>query len=1377
MARTKYPILALACIVFISSIGGYLVHRYRKQGRQNGSTKNQSTREVLNPQLTVQVGHTGEVNCVAFSPDGKFLVSGDSIGLVILWDVAAGAEIREFVGHTSPVSALAFSRDGRYLVTGSGDELPEDEGTANLDTSVRVWDIFSGAELHRFTYNKEPITSVQFSQDDQRVLSASAERVRILDVKSGNVSGEFGSAGSPINVARFSPDGSFVVLARGGVDVVSLEKNRGKFGVEVWEISTGKLSHRLDDPRNRIRHPIGYLAFSPDGRYLATGAKNPLIVDDVYEGVRVWDFEARKLLKTWKADVEGVSPDYHESFYGPVGFSANDGNSLVAGGQITTTIDAGAYAVFQLNLPHGTTTRFRTAEELRVAGKRKTSLPELGITTAIDVSPDQNYVAVAANPQWHGGTSGNIEGETTLRIFDLKDKTEIRQLTGNKTRLAEIKSSPDGRILSAFKERSWPYPAHDPAGGYVWDTKTGFQLNLNTPGTEIAKEFLLAVSSDGSSAITGTETGSTLWDVVTQNVISRLPSVQAAWFSADNSKVLTWGGAPGTTAGPEGPEIDATDVDVYSEVPDTRVTLLDAKSGRKLWNYDYVQISGPMSYVRDLGATPIHFDCALSPDGKYVTINDGVVKLLDGRTGKIIRPFDLTEWNASNGLLTFSPNSKYLLIGLPEELICVDVASGRKRWGFGLRVARELDFQTYFLAFAPDGRFVALGGESFSRNDRSPGLQEAAIKILELNSGKEFWHLKDQSTFGFAFSSDSRELVTIDPAGLKLSVWNIASHTLVKTIPSTVNDRIISVNFGKDSQTLLVGGLGGKIRLIDKQTGRELCTLISFPDGTWVVVTSDGRFDTNNLEAIQGLHWIFPDEPMKLLPLDIFLRQYYEPRLLVKILNRTLQPIPPVGSLNRTQPKIEITNITEPDSDARVQVTVSAWNVTSNNQQDENGQPLQSGVFDVRLFRDGQLVGYSIPPWTDESPKVPVNDELVSWRDRNRVPLSEGKYERTFSVQLPHREDLKQVEFSAYGFNSDRVKSATVKAVLTLRAPPVARKGRAYVIAVGVNAHESEKLDLSFAANDARVFKNSITTELLETQSFESVVGVSLVSDYATIDESSKEARVKRKTSPRSITDTQATKQNLKYLLNRLAGRPASGPVSVDVQNLVAVNPDDIVIIFFSGHGYTDDRGIFYFLPYDTGEITTDDFENTSLGDDVLSRFVSSSELAEWMKDIDAGEIVVVIDACFAAASVESAEFKPGPLGSRGLGQLAYDKGMRVLVASQANERALDSGELRQGVLTYCLIQEGIKGAQADYKPKDKVISLEEWLEFPVSRVPKLRDEISKGSVQAFGKGSTSPTVISSVVTGSPTNNSQQASLFDFKRKKRPIIMADLKLK
>lgn len=69
-------------------------------------------------------------------------------------------------------------------------------------------------------------------------------------------------------------------------------------------------------------------------------------------------------------------------------------------------------------------------------------------------------------------------------------------------------------------------------------------------------------------------------------------------------------------------------------------------------------------------------------------------------------------------------------------------------------------------------------------------------------------------------------------------------------------------------------------------------------------------------------------------------------------------------------------------------------------------------------------------------------------------------------------------------------------------------------------------------------------------------------------------------------------------------------------------------------------------------------------------------------------------------------------MGSRGLGQLAYDKRMRFLAASQSDAAALEDSRLEQGLLSYVLTEQGLKEGKADWKPIDKHITLGEWLAF-----------------------------------------------------------------
>ena len=66
-------------------------------------------------------GHLSDIRCVAFSPDGKTLVSGSSDNL-ILWETTIGCLINKLEGHASDINSLAFSMDGMTLISGSRDK-------------------------------------------------------------------------------------------------------------------------------------------------------------------------------------------------------------------------------------------------------------------------------------------------------------------------------------------------------------------------------------------------------------------------------------------------------------------------------------------------------------------------------------------------------------------------------------------------------------------------------------------------------------------------------------------------------------------------------------------------------------------------------------------------------------------------------------------------------------------------------------------------------------------------------------------------------------------------------------------------------------------------------------------------------------------------------------------------------------------------------------------------------------------------------------------------------------------------------------------------------------------------------------------------------
>ena len=199
---------------------------------------------------TVLRGHTGVINSMGFSPDGKLLATVSDDHSVRLWDPAAPSQSRIFAGHTDEVWGETFSRDGAQLITTS------------KDRSVRIWDVKTG-ESRALLGHTAPVTEVQFAGPDLLISSADDDTARIWDLKTGEARGVLGGR-HIIRSLAVAPDGR--TAAGGGHDGL----------LRIWDLKSGEV-------RALPGHPviISGVAFSPDSATIATRDNDGM--------VRLWD--------------------------------------------------------------------------------------------------------------------------------------------------------------------------------------------------------------------------------------------------------------------------------------------------------------------------------------------------------------------------------------------------------------------------------------------------------------------------------------------------------------------------------------------------------------------------------------------------------------------------------------------------------------------------------------------------------------------------------------------------------------------------------------------------------------------------------------------------------------------------------------------------------------------------------------------------------------------------------------------------------------------------------------------------------------------------------------------------------------------------------
>lgn len=681
--------------------------------------------------------------------------------------------------------------------------------------------------------------------------------------------------------------------------------------------------------------------------------------------------------------------------------------------------------------------------------------------------------------------------------------------------------------------------------------------------------------------------------------------------------------------------------------------------------------------------------------------------------------------NADVRQIAVSPVGDRLAYGLrmggTMRIVVADLATGATIRSLDLDSGTDLTR----ISFSPDGRrlWVAMAGM----------LEEWTIDALPDADGRPVARaFPVRIILAQRMASNGRRLMISGPAEERIHTIDLANgHPLAATEFAGA----AAVGMMRTRPILWAASTSGGIRFWDQLLGRVLATVALLPDGRFVAVAPDGRYDTNMGPDSEKFRWLFSDQPDRSLPPQTLMRDFYEPRMIAKLMDCTsagrcasiLQKVPPVAGLNRELPLVAVTAVRATDNGA-VAVDVEAREIR------DARTGLASGVHGIKLLMNNREVAAD-----------PVNDfnmfpDLAAWRNASFTREDDASGVRRWCFLVPIPSDGKPIEFAAYSFNADRVKSDTAR--LSWQPPPQRpRPRRAFVLTIGVNHYQERRLQLGFAVPDAELIGQRLAA----------IPGHDVQRTLLTT------SRGRQVTSQDILDAIALLGPLLPVTREKLQSRLRAG--GHDPSRLREATPDDVVIISFSGHGVADSGGNFALLASDTRW----DLSRT-LPDP--RRAVEMASLTSVFRAIHAGEIAFIIDACHSGAAVDTPDFKPGPMGDPGLGQLAFDKGLRILAATQADNVALEDAALAQGFLTAAL-GEGLtpSGGPADLDG-NKAITLDEWLRYAVQRLPSLEAEMRSGTGPLSARG-----VLLVMPDHGPPPRAQQPSLFDFTNAASPVLL------
>jgi len=576
-------------------------------------------------------GHTDRIACVAYSPDGRQVLTGSYDDTAILWDVPTGRKLRILRGHRRSVAAVDFSPDGRQIVTGSHD-----------DTAV-LWDARTGAKLRTFAGHSDYVASVAFSSDGRRVLTGGQDHKAILwDASTGRSLRTFQIEKLYVRVVGFSPDGTKVIVGGGDYETPELY---------LWDAATGKKLKSLAGHTSEVVS----LAFSADGRQFASCSGEETILWDVatWEQIHLlptritavtFDPQNRSSLVTvgrkvtwWNTDTGSRQREYELTGNVNLRISAlafsRDGRRVMTGGDYHIVIwDAAAGQVLRTFRGMG-----------RDAG------------AAMD---------------FEGRRLAVIERSNAPVLRDVTTGEKLHTLDGQPQAASPLAFSPDGKsVFTASVDKT----------GILWDAETGQVLRtFALPG----RPNSVAFSPNGKRLLTREQESTiTLWDVATGNRLQTFRAktgwVRQVAFSPDGRHVLT--GSDEKTAvlrdadtgkvAHTFPLSDAAYCVAFS--PDGRRLVLGTKAEAVLW--DAVTGRQLRTFGRHGGEVTA---VAFSPDGQQVLTggSDGIARLWDVATGQEL------AW-----LMSFNPSGigqqPEWLVATPEGLFDGS-AGGRQRVTF-----------------------------------------------------------------------------------------------------------------------------------------------------------------------------------------------------------------------------------------------------------------------------------------------------------------------------------------------------------------------------------------------------------------------------------------------------------------------------------------------------------------------------------------------------------------------------------------------------------------------------------------------------------------------------------------------------------------------
>lgn len=682
------------------------------------------------PVLTVGVGQSWGYNCMAITPDDRFVLTGAGDNTIKLWDRKLQKVIRTFTGHRGSILSLSVSPDGRYLLSGSSDH------------TAKLWEIENGRLSATLQGHNDSVSTAVFSHSGHHVVTGSRDRtIRVWDLKGESGDRVIGRHKGAVTSVALSPDSQLLVSAGLGDSL------------KIWDFSNGHLIKELGEKTKSYSSVV----FSPDGRRILTGSYD--------NTVKLWDIDSGKWIR---------SLDKHSRSVLSVAFAADGFHALSASNDNTIRLwdirNGEQLKIFDVHKNSVSSVLFSKNEEFFISGSYDNTIKIWETASSYPISSfgefSSRIVDVAFSGK--GGEGGRLLSasmDNRVNVWSLVDSKLIRSFRlDSKSSITCLTSSENNQTILLGDQKGSLFKV-DLKMGKMLQSMEGHTGAVTDIALLPVRNLALSASEDKTLNLWNTRSGSLL-----RTFTGHKAAVQGVAISSEGGYVLS-GGSDAT--------VKLWDIDsgkclrtfrghkgIVWDVafsPDGKTALSGSQDGKvKLWDLGTGFIKntfeGHSHRVNSVG---------YSTDGKHI---------LSGSSDNTARSWEIESfkpaWILDNKEpvidVSFLRNNRLIVSSSSNSIKLWDVTKKQQ-------LLKMISEGTEWIALTPDGYY-----------DKSPGFLNVylvdGMKIEKLESYKRKYNRRNLLAETFDFGQES-----LEQAGSEIQRGQVFSPTEEKMAPERDN--------------------------------------------------------------------------------------------------------------------------------------------------------------------------------------------------------------------------------------------------------------------------------------------------------------------------------------------------------------------------------------------------------------------------------------------------------------------------------------------------------------------------------------------------------------------------------------------------------------